>query len=141
MGSARHDRQARDTWTAGQRRKHIHDTDTRTVWRQGKTRQDRQNRARRIGYLDRHNSGQRLHELLLPTVRSGASELAFAGSKTHVLHLLTIVAAEDVDAQVAVRAKCRPRLAVKRWRLAPTHPLQAEATLFAAAAAVRAALG
>ena len=46
---------------------------------------------------------------------------------------------EDVDAHVAVRAKCRPRLAVKRWRLAPTHPLQAEATLLAAA--VRAALG
>jgi len=47
---------------------------------------------------------------------------------------------EDVDAHVAVRAKCRPRLAVKRWRLVPTHPLQAEATLLAAAA-VRAALG
>lgn len=110
----------------------------------GKTRQDKTGKTghAEIRYLDRHNSGQRLH-VLLPayyycTIGSFRAweELDFAGSKTHVLHShYYYYCMEDVDAHVAVRAKCTPRLAVKRWRLAPTHPLQAEATLLAAAAA------
>ena len=120
-----------DAWTAG--------SDENTYMIQtlgrcgGKARQDRQNRARRIKYLDRHNSGQRLHVLLPAYCTIGSfrawEELDFAGSKTHVLHShYYYYCMEDVDAHVAVRAKCRPRLAVKRWRLAPTLPLQAEAS-------------
>lgn len=44
---------------------------------------------------------------------------AMRGQQTHVL----------VAAHLAVRAKCKPVLAVKRWRLAPTHPLQQLARL------------
>jgi hypothetical protein len=100
---------------------HIQDSDTLGRWRQDK--ETGKTGHAEIRYLDRHNSGQRLHALpACCTIGSFTLQQDSCPS-------LLIVHGGYVDAHVAVRAKCRPRLAVKRWRLAPTHPLQAEATL------------
>jgi hypothetical protein len=104
-----------------QRRKYIQDTDTRTVEARPQDKTGKTGHAE-LRYLDRHNSGRRLH-VLHAYCTIGSFTL-----QQKVISFPIITACEDVDAHVAVRAKCRPRLAVKRWRLAPTHPLQAEAS-------------
>ena len=60
-------------------------------------------------------------------MRSGRELQAWevlAPNRLFMSFTIAIIATYRIDAHVAVRAKCRPRLAVKRWRLAPTHPLQ-----------------